>query len=72
MKTIKGKYYEYIWQETKSGSNKVKTTTERGHEGKNYNNEVTENGKYKFKGFIPGNYIIRFIYGDVWLLWKKR
>lgn len=64
LKTIKGKYYEYIWQETKSGSNKVKTTTERGHEGKNYNNEVTENGKYKFKGFIPGNYIIRFIYGD--------
>lgn len=64
LKTIKGKYYEYIWQETKSGSNKVKTTTERGYEGKNYNNEVTENGKYKFKDFIPGNYIIRFIYGD--------
>lgn len=64
LKTIKGKYYEYIWQETKSGSNTVKTTTERGYEGKNYNNEVTENGKYKFKDFIPGNYIIRFIYGD--------
>lgn len=64
LKTIKGKYYEYIWQETKSGSNTVRTTEKNGYKGNNYNNKVTENGKYKFKDFIPGNYIIRFIYGD--------
>jgi hypothetical protein len=64
VKKISGKYYEYIWQETRSGSNQVKTTTRNGY-AEGYNNNVTEgSGDYKFQDFIPGNYIIRFIYGD--------
>lgn len=56
---------EYIWQQTVSGSNKVKMTTKNGYEGVEYPNSVqAESGEYEFKGFIPGNYIIRYIYGD--------
>ena len=59
------KYYEYIWQETRSGSNRVRTTDRNGYSGKEYSNDITENsGMYEFTDFIPGNYIIRFIYGD--------
>lgn len=64
IKKIGGKYYEYIWQETRSGSNEVKTTDRNGYTGTTYTNSVTEAGNYEFKDFIPGNYIIRFIYGD--------
>lgn len=59
-----GKYYEYIWQQTRSGSKEVLTTTRNGYEGKSYNSDATGDGVYQFKDFIPGNYIIRFIYGD--------
>lgn len=56
---------EYIWQQTVSGSNKVKMTTKNGYEEVEYTNSVqAESGEYEFKGFIPGNYIIRYIYGD--------
>ena len=59
------KYYEYIWQETRSGSNTVKTTAKNGSTTESYTNGVVENsGIYEFTNFIPGNYIIRFIYGD--------
>ena len=59
------KYYEYIWQETRSGSNTVKTTAKNGSTTESYTNSVVENsGIYEFTNFIPGNYIIRFIYGD--------
>ena len=63
VKQINGKYYEYIWQETRSGRNLVKTTARNGYSGTDY---PTENGtgNYKFTDFIPGNYIIRYIYGD--------
>ena len=65
LKTIKGKYYEYIWQQTHSGSNEVLTTTRYGYNpASKYNSNATGNGVYQFKDFIPGNYIIRFIYGD--------
>lgn len=65
IKKIGGQYYEYIWQETRSGSNKVKTTARNGYAGTEYTNTVeTESGKFEFKDFIPGNYIIRYIYGD--------
>lgn len=59
------KQYEYIWQETVAGSKTVKTTATSGNRGATY--EVTDNkaGEYKFtQGIIPGNYIVRFIYGD--------
>lgn len=53
---------EYIWQETVSGSNRVRCLRSDG----TYDEyEVTNNeGEYTFRGFIPGNYIVRFVYGD--------
>lgn len=61
--------YEYIWQETVAGSNTVKTTDRNGYSGKSYSftddNNKNKAGEYKFtQGIIPGNYIVRFIYGD--------
>ena len=66
LKEVNGKMYEYIWQETVSGKNTVKKLTDDGKEITTYTNNVTanDNGKYEFQGFIPGDYIVRFIYGD--------
>lgn len=65
IKQIKGNNYEYIWQETRSGSNTVKTTGRNGYQGQQYKNSVTAgSGQYEFKDFISGDYIIRYIYGD--------
>ena len=58
------KYREAIWQQTASGSKEVTTRNSTGVSGNKYENGVTETGKYKFEGFIPGDYIVRFIYGD--------
>lgn len=56
--------YEYIWQETVAGSNTVKTTARNGYQGDNYT-VTNSDGEYKFtERIIPGNYIVRFIYGD--------
>lgn len=63
-KEFGGKYYEYIWQETTSGSNNVKRMKLDGTDIETYTTDVTDTGTYKFQGYIPGNYIIRFIYGD--------
>ena len=61
-------YDEYIWQETVAGSNTVKTTDRNGYPGKSYSfkvDDMNKAGEYKFtQGIIPGNYIVRFIYGD--------
>jgi len=54
---------EYIWQETVSGSSTVKYITNDGKNIATYN-VVNEPGHYTFEDFIPGNYIVRFIYGD--------
>lgn len=64
LKEFNGKYYEYIWQETTSGSNNVKRMKLDGTDIETYETDVTDTGTYKFQGYIPGNYIIRFIYGD--------
>lgn len=64
IKTVKGQNFEYIWQETRSGSNSVKTTGRNGYAGETYTTDVSGTGNYKFEGYIPGNYIIRYIYGD--------
>lgn len=64
VKLISGKYYEYIWQETRSGQNTVKTTSRNGYPGEEYTVGNIGQGEYKFTDFIPGNYIVRFIYGD--------
>lgn len=66
---INNQQYEYIWQETVAGSNTVKTTDRNGYSGKSYSFTDDDNknkaGEYKFtQGIIPGNYIVRFIYGD--------
>ena len=65
---INNKQYEYIWQETVAGSNTVKTTARNGYVGESYSfgdDDRNNAGEYKFtQGIIPGNYIVRFIYGD--------
>lgn len=65
---INNQQYEYIWQETLAGSNTVKTTDRNGYPGKSYSfkvDDMNKAGEYKFtQGIIPGNYIVRFIYGD--------
>ena len=61
---INNKQYEYIWQETVAGSNTVETTATSGYRGDTYNVSNSK-GEYKFtERIIPGNYIVRFIYGD--------
>ena len=66
IKKISGQYYEYIWQETISGSNTVKKLSKDGSQilSETYRGEEPKDGTYEFKDFIPGNYIIRYIYGD--------
>lgn len=54
---------EYIWQETTTGSDTVKYITTDGKNISTYN-VSKQDGTYTFKDFIPGNYIVRFIYGD--------
>lgn len=54
---------EYIWQETTTGSDVVKYITTDGKNIGTYN-VAKQNGTYTFRGFIPGNYVVRFIYGD--------
>ena len=62
---INKQQYEYIWQETVAGSNTVKTTATSGGRGETYTVENVGQGEYKFtERIIPGNYIVRFIYGD--------
>lgn len=64
---VNNKKYEHIWQETRSGNNLVKGVTHNGSTTvvQSYRNDVASGtGQYKFTGFIPANYIIRFIYGD--------
>ena len=58
-------YREAIWQETTSGRNTVKVRNNfSGVTDSKYNNGVKDEGQYKFIGFIPGDYIVRFVYGD--------
>lgn len=64
IKTVKGQNFEYIWQETRSGSNTVKATAINGYRGPDYTTDVSGDGNFKFEGYIPGNYIIRYVYGD--------
>lgn len=55
--------FEYIWQEMTTGKSNVYYL--------NYFNDAIESkaitleeGEYKFEDMVPGNYIIRYIYGD--------
>ena len=60
-----GKQYEYIWQETTTGPEGILEVLVNNGNGTDKKAKlVTEAGEYKFEDFIPGNYIVRFIYGD--------
>lgn len=55
---------EYIWQETVSGSSKVRKISYDGTKIETYDVGEVGRGEYKFVDYIPGVYIIRFVYGD--------
>ena len=63
LKTVNGKVYEYIWQETVSGTGKGLRLNAQGTATEEYSYNKA-NGEYEFSGYIPGEYIVRFIYGD--------
>lgn len=63
LKTVNGKVYEYIWQETVSGTEQGLRLNADGTALEQYSYTKAD-GYYEFKGFIPGDYIVRFIYGD--------
>lgn len=63
LKTVNGKTYEYIWQETVSGTENGLRLNANGTALETYSYSKAD-GYYEFKGFIPGDYIVRFIYGD--------
>lgn len=63
LKEVNGKVYEYIWQETVSGTDNGKRLNADGLALEPYTYSKAD-GYYEFKGFIPGDYIVRFIYGD--------
>ena len=65
IKQALGTKLEYIWQETRSGQDTVKRLSYDGNRIEEYTvSEPNKPGEYKFEGFIPGDYIVRFIYGD--------
>lgn len=63
LKTVNNKVYEYIWQETVSGTGKGLRLNATGTALEEYTYTKAD-GQYEFNGFIPGDYIVRFIYGD--------
>ena len=65
-----GKRYEYIWQEMSTGEGGYQYVNSdgkvmSGETGKVVSGSVmVDKGEYYFKNYIPGNYIVRFKYGD--------
>ena len=65
-----GSQYEYIWQEMYSGAStyqyvNLNGTVLDGSLGNVEGGSVeVGKGEYKFTGYIPGDYIVRFKYGD--------
>ena len=54
---------EFLWKEIRSGNtDPLDPIINVSNLIAQYN--VTEAGKYEFRSFVPGNYIVRFIYGD--------
>ena len=67
VKEINGQQKEFIWQEMQTNGTVTKYIPFRGLNGEAIPTRDVENsgnGKYYFEDFIPGDYIIRFIYGD--------
>ena len=65
-----GNQYEYIWREMSTGENGYKYVDSNGQVLSGQCGEVMEGsvqneiGQYIFSNYIPGNYIVRFKYGD--------
>lgn len=58
---------EFIWRTFENGSGTANSTTPIININglvPDYNIGETGTGKYAFKSFMPGNYIVRYIYGD--------
>ena len=62
---------QIVWREMKSGDTSVLTAIVN-KDGLIENSSIMDNtidngnvrGEYRFVGFVPGNYVIRFVYGD--------
>lgn len=56
---------EFVWRETSTGT-KTEETPIINYKDlvSNYKYGENRKGSYAFKSFIPGNYVVRFIYGD--------
>ncbi|MBQ8042673.1 MAG: hypothetical protein IJ272_00790, partial [Clostridia bacterium] len=59
-----GNTYEYIWQEMFTGDEKVSYMDRNGNLQTNNKTVDVGTGEYKFTEYIPGDYIVRFKYGD--------
>lgn len=59
-----GNYLEYIWQEVRTGNSAIRKRNLENGRLETSSGTALARGQYKFTGFIPGDYIIRFIYGD--------
>ena len=61
-----GKTYEYIWKEVLSGNtDPITPIINNSNLLEEYSiSKDDANGKYKFEAFVPGDYIVRFIYGS--------
>lgn len=60
---VNGKEYEYIWKEMFTGETNYKYVDYNGNVSES-NLQSIQKGEYLFSSYIPGNYIVRFIYGD--------
>ena len=65
---VDGTRYEYIWKEVKSGDVTQSLSTVIPRRGNVTFSDLTSigigTGEYLFQGLIPGEYIVRFIYGS--------
>lgn len=65
---VDGTRYEYIWKEVKTGDVTQSLTTVIPRRGNVTFSDLTSigigTGEYLFQGLIPGEYIVRFIYGS--------
>ncbi len=61
-----GNKYEYIWKEVYSGNkDEIDPIINNSNTIQRYQIDPTNaNGKYEFRAFVPGDYVVRFIYGS--------
>ncbi len=66
VKDDSGVTHEYIWQETVTGNGKVEYMDRNGklHDANTSRQENVETGSYMFREYVPGDYIVRFRYGE--------